>query len=219
MWRSTISNLSHYLSYLQRCLIRKSISNISVEACLVSVWFFLLCFGILLVINNSSKRKCNIILIIYKSAFISYITCILLSTVFFREENSDVGNHILINPMTLYYNAFKDMSCLSEILLNIILFFPVGFLLLRIIGNKRGSNYLVIVCFVGLILSLTIETLQVSLGKGYFEVADILNNILGCVLGGIFSHRTIVERYKDWDIYGLLDILWFAMLLPRIYMQ
>ena len=64
------------------------------------------------------------------------------------------------------------MSCLSEIILNIVLFFPIGFVVRRV--SHQNGNFRKRLLIIGMMISLSIETLQVITGKGYFEVADII---------------------------------------------
>ncbi len=65
---------------------------------------------------------------------------------------------------------------------NIIMFVPFGFLLplvLRKIDSVPKS------AAAGFCASLVLETIQLITGRGFFEVADILNNTIGFVLGYI----------------------------------
>ena len=68
--------------------------------------------------------------------------------------------------------------------MNVLVFAPFGFLLMRL--SKKtwvalGASFLI---------TLAIETLQLITRRGFFELADILLNFAGAVIG--------------WLVYGLL---------------
>lgn len=71
-----------------------------------------------------------------------------------------------------------------EILNNILLFFPLGF----IMTDAFRKCPLRIVCLVALILSGAVECCQLIFRLGLFEFDDILNNVLGAVLGWCVFH-------------------------------
>lgn len=187
MW-DTNSSFAPSLMYLLRCIIRKTISNINITAVFISIIVLMVCFSAQILSQKSQNSNKELLPIFYKSILISYIFCILLSTVFFRQGKIDISSRVLANPIALYRGAFSDMSCLSEIILNIVLFFPIGFVVRRV--SHQNGNFRKRLLIIGMMISLSIETLQVITGKGYFEVADIINNTIGCVLGGLFSSKT-----------------------------
>ncbi len=83
----------------------------------------------------------------------------------------------------MVYHAFEEgytHSLFWEILLNIALFVPIGALLPLASGRKRGI-WLALVT--GILISTSIEGLQLWLCRGLFEFDDIFDNTLGCVLG------------------------------------
>ena len=80
----------------------------------------------------------------------------------------------------IHHNAALGM----EILNNILLFFPLGF----IMTDAFRKCPLRIVCLVSLILSGAVECCQLIFRLGLFEFDDILNNVLGAVLGWCVFH-------------------------------
>lgn len=78
---------------------------------------------------------------------------------------------------------------LIGILQNIILFIPFGFLLCGATDQPRTSRILLL----GFLLSLSIELCQLFFRLGWFEVDDILHNVLGTYLG-ICLYRRAVKR-------------------------
>lgn len=84
--------------------------------------------------------------------------------------------------------AFK-IEPLIGIVQNLILFMPFGFLLYAATDRPRTSRILLL----GFALSLAIELCQLLFHLGWFEVDDILHNVLGTYLG-ICLYRRAVKR-------------------------
>lgn len=70
------------------------------------------------------------------------------------------------------------MGYWSDIVLNILLFVPLGML----VGGKRAI-------IIGITLSLYIEFCQYVFVLGYCEIDDILNNTMGTVLGSCLINK------------------------------
>ena len=82
--------------------------------------------------------------------------------------------------------AFESLIGIMQ---NIILFIPFGFLLCGATDQPRPSRILLL----GFLLSLSIELCQLFFRLGWFEVDDILHNVLGTYLG-ICLYRRAVKR-------------------------
>ena len=99
-----------------------------------------------------------------------YIFFILWVTVFSRE------------PMTtrtfrgLFWEI--EMGYWNNIIQNILLFIPLGFL----IGGKRGI-------IAGVLLSIGIELTQYIAVLGYCELDDVLNNTIGAAIGALLYKK------------------------------
>ena len=78
---------------------------------------------------------------------------------------------------------------LIGIVQNLILFMPFGFLLYAVTDQPRTARILLF----GFLLSLAIEMCQLLFHLGWFEVDDILHNLLGTYLG-IRLYRRAVKR-------------------------
>jgi glycopeptide antibiotics resistance protein len=83
----------------------------------------------------------------------------------------------------------ETYSLATEIVLNILMLVPVGFLL-PVLVKRHAVLY-------GILVSVCIEVFQLITGRGYFEVNDLIHNSLGIVLGyGIYRlARRIVGSY------------------------
>lgn len=101
------------------------------------------------------------------SALLGYVTLIILL--------------MTLNPFYLAFPekiSFKFDSSFDNLILNVILFLPVGFLY-RLITGRRGALVL------GGLLSFSIETIQLFIPVRTTSVIDVLANTLGAALGAM----------------------------------
>ena len=122
--------------------------------------------------------------------FASYIIAVLIITLLVRTY--DVEVRTILNPFTKYeflgkgfvkdgWKCFsKNEGIITEILLNILLFVPMGFLVPALQESFRRWWK---VLLLGLGFSLFIECTQLVLHIGCFDTADLVHNALGAVVG------------------------------------
>lgn len=117
----------------------------------------------------------------------NYVFLVLWSTVIDR----DWGHVTQVELMPLWnadiIMSGKDPRDLFEIILNILLFMPIGLFLYVLIDRYR----LVKIATACLFLSITIEVLQYTLKCGLCETNDVINNTLGGMIGW-WSARTLI---------------------------
>lgn len=73
----------------------------------------------------------------------------------------------------------KDYALASQIIVNILMFIPVGL----ICGIIKKQHTILKSLLYGILMSVTIEVLQLVLRCGYFEFDDLLSNIIGTLIG------------------------------------
>jgi len=117
---------------------------------------------------------------VFMMLLLEYIFLMLCSTVIFRTSQPEIVRLELM-PFWNYKEvlSFKDMMDLWEVLLNMILYMPIGFLLASIFKNQKFRKTL----FVGATLSAAVEALQFALHRGLCETDDVIHNTLGCMVG------------------------------------
>lgn len=126
---------------------------------------------------------------------IEYIFLIFCSTVIFRAtgEISQYDFHPFWS-----YKAIQEgrEDLLAENIMNVVVFIPVGLLL--------GIAFKQVTCWkallIGCSISVTIESLQFFLMRGFSEVDDVMHNTLGCLIGyGIMTILRIIfnTRYNN----------------------
>lgn len=118
---------------------------------------------------------------------VEYVFLIYCSTVFIRSL-SEASQHHLVPfwSYALYLRGGRD-DLIAEIVMNVVVFIPVGFLLgcgIKKIGWRNALLF-------GILMSFSIEVLQFILERGVSEVDDIINNTVGCIIGYSFYRVTI----------------------------
>ena len=122
---------------------------------------------VLTIVSTVSKRRGNLLLLILYIWIIGYIT------LFFRETNSQQVN---LKLFSTYKYILIDSNIRSGIFRNIWLFIPLGVILYNIYPKK-------IVLIIPFAFSALIETIQYFMSIGWFELDDILNNMIGGCIG------------------------------------
>ena len=138
----------------------------------------------------------------------AYLLLNLYFTLLMREPGEDYP--IILTPLHSYFAILgwdiQELSALRQILQgawnepaaltlapligivqNLILFMPFGFLLYAVTDQPRTSRILLL----SFLLSLSIELCQLLFRLGWFEVDDILHNVLGTYLGIRLYRRTV----------------------------
>lgn len=125
------------------------------------------------------KREIKFVRLFWWIMFIFYLFVVLSITLF---RSSVFQNGQIISFFYSYKEAWISASEVAwrNIILNILMFVPLGFWLP--VGKERfrvfWKTYLV-----GFLLTVGIESLQLLLALGLFEVADLFNNTLGTMVG------------------------------------
>lgn len=133
---------------------------------------------------------------------IEYIVLIYCATVIFRAYTETVGH----NPTLFWsYRAIGEgkNELLVENIMNVVAFVPVG-LLLSIVSRRLKWW---IVLLVGFGISLSIESLQFVLKRGFSEIDDVFHNMLGCLIGlGLYTiARCGYERIRKRNVKSLVE--------------
>lgn len=109
---------------------------------------------------------------------IEYIVLIYCATVFFRAFSETAGHDF--TPLWSYRaieNGRNDL--LAENIMNVVVFVPLGLLLSC--AWQRLKWWMVLL--IGLGISMSIESLQFVMKRGFSEVDDVIHNTLGCLIG------------------------------------
>lgn len=111
------------------------------------------------------------------SCLVTYVAILLAITYFSRESGS--RNGIDLELFSTWGINKRNNAYVVE---NVLLFIPYGFVLAW--TGPRQRNFFRNAA-TGAMTSLAIECMQLVTGRGYFQIDDILTNIVGTVLGYI----------------------------------
>ena len=148
----------------------------------------LLCLGIVVLFAIYGFRRCwNKVALLL---FVEYVVLTYSSTVICRGYSEDASYNYtpFWSYMTLCQGGREDL--ITDNVMNIVVFLPIGFLL----GMAFAKIKLWMVILVGLCISLSIETMQLLLHRGFSEVDDVIHNTLGCLIG--FGLCKMVQLYS-----------------------
>ena len=95
-------------------------------------------------------------------------------------EGLDTANFTLFKTIRMYIKYSYKLNSFENLLGNIVVFIPYGFLFPYVI--KRGRNFLVML-FNAFLFVLGIEIFQLFSAFGAFDVDDILLNCFGAGIG------------------------------------
>ena len=116
-----------------------------------------------------------------------YIVIVIGATFLSRTPSETYNDKMNLNLFSSYIEAYHDIGVvllnnvlLRNLILNVILFIPLGFLL-PMYSSKLKKMYIVVP--IGLLTTLTIEFTQHFHDYGTFEIDDAFNNTLGTLIG------------------------------------
>lgn len=130
---------------------------------------------------------------------ICYIVVVIGATFLSRPPTDSYNDTMNLKLFSSYVEAYHNIGVvllnnvlLRNLILNIMLFIPLGFLL-PLYSNKLRKMYIVVP--IGLLATLTIEFTQHFNNYGTFEIDDALNNTIGTLLG--YCIFMIFHRLKN----------------------
>ena len=140
-------------------------------------------------------KKLKVSKVVLWSIFFIYMIIVLGATIGDRTSGYESVNLHLFSSYKEAYNNFS-LGEWRNIILNILMFVPIGFIMPLLL--KKCENWY-ITYLVGFGITLFIEILQLISKRGIFEIDDIINNTLGCVIG-----------------YGIVMIFIFLFKIKRV---
>ncbi|MBQ8619517.1 MAG: VanZ family protein [Clostridia bacterium] len=161
---------------------------------ILSIFSLIVCITLIVITvqERYSQIRCQRILIMI---FVVYLLGNLYCTTFSRVIGS--GGEIDLRPFKTYlglgnkpeevttevkglFNLFmKDAPLAAGIILNILLYYPLGYLL-PILFPKLKSKHVILI---GCLCSIATEATQYILKMGWCETDDVIHNTLGTAIG------------------------------------
>ena len=98
---------------------------------------------------------------------------------------------------SLIWTEKQIIIYLTEIIINILMLFPLGLLLPIALGSKSNNSHTVTWwhgVLIGFTVSLVIEILQYVTGVGFFQTADLIHNTVGCLAGFTIGKLLLLKK-------------------------
>lgn len=148
-------------------------------------WLWLIIVAVVAGVVNVlvAGKKITIKEIVFRSLLAAYVVFILMETVIGRKPGISRAEFI---P----FWSYSHPELRTEIILNYILFIPLGFLLNLCFGERKGIR----VVLIGFLLSASIESIQLIFRIGLFEFDDMIGNTIGCLIGDVVGK--MIENHK-----------------------
>ena len=142
--------------------------------------------------------------------FIVYILC-LFHVVTFQDNNYGVSNFVPFKEI-FRYDIGTD-KFIKNVMGNILLFIPYGFLSSYYLNNKKFS----VITILTIITTFTIETVQYYIGR-VFDIDDIILNLLGSIVGfliyvGLNAIKNKVKLFRNDTVLNILIIVILAIVI------
>lgn len=116
-----------------------------------------------------------------------YLSIILQLTLVCRADNSRIGIELdVFHGLLGQANSYRRLM-IVYVILNCMLFVPFGFVLslFSFVHKRKAVVQCAFVILISLIVSLAIEMTQLITGRGYYEVQDVVFNVLGGFIGWV----------------------------------
>lgn len=146
----------------------------------IGIIIFLIMYFLIYKKIMKGTKKLNVVKLFLWFIFLIY-TVVVLGATFVNRVPMNYEN-INIHIFSSYIKVWNRFSVLElrNLIFNILMFLPFGFML-PLLFKKCEKFY--ITYLVGLCMTFFIEVLQLISRRGIFELDDIVNNLLGCMIG------------------------------------
>lgn len=146
----------------------------------IGIGIFLIIYFLIYKKIMKGTKKLNTSKVLLWSIFLIYAVMVLGAT--FVHRIPGMYENINLHIFSSYIKVWNRFSLLElrNLILNILMFVPLG-IMLPLLFKKCEKFY--ITYFLGLCMTIFIEVLQLISKRGIFEIDDIINNALGCMIG------------------------------------
>ncbi len=129
----------------------------------------------------------------------------------FQDSNYGTSNFTPFKEIFRY--DIGSHKFMRNVMGNIILFIPYGFLASYLLNNKKFS----VITILTVIASLTIETVQYYIGR-VFDIDDIILNVIGGIVGflvfiGLDAIRSKIKIFRNDTVLDILIIIFLVLII------
>lgn len=149
------------------------------------------------------KKKSYLITIIL--AICSLVYCLMLIKIILFKNNFGYletnYNLKLFNFINQYYQSGLSKALIINIIGNILIFVPLGIIIKYYFNFLNNYNAV----YIGFIISLSFEFIQLKTGLGIFDIDDLLLNTIGCFIGILIYQ--LINNYQNKELYTSLFLI------------
>ena len=153
----------------------RSIYACDIATVMIAVPVFLLAWSVVFAAFGERMKGLSAAVLLIGVTVIIYVTV-------FSRGGSEAGVDLI--PCSSFFKAKENPQLYREMLMNVLLFFPFGLSFPFLISGGIKKRLLLTVLS-GLVLSVTVEAIQLIFAIGLCETDDVLCNGAGTLLGGL----------------------------------
>lgn len=179
------------------------------------IWPMLVIFLVVLIAIRISYIKINHEKFIFYKEFLNlvFIVYVLLLFQLLTSTEMNTNSGLNIVPFTeIFRYEIGSKLFIFNVIGNIVVFVPFGYFVSGYIKANKVSHIL----FISVITSLTVELVQLQIGRS-FDIDDILLNVVGSIIGfllfiGLTAIKKHLPRFFQSDLfYNVLCVLLFIV--------
>ena len=145
--------------------------------------------GVIIGLYLTKKDRSSFIRNALLSLLWGYLFFVLCTTLLFRDSSETMRYYLF----PLWSFDMLNYKVIAQLILNVLLFVPIGFLLGAIMNGTRWMK----VIEMGCLMSVMIEILQLLTRRGVCNIDDVIHNTIGCAIGyGIFRLCNTILRKR-----------------------
>ncbi len=182
---------------------------------IIDVWPMLVIFLVVLVTIRISYIRINHERFVFYKEFLNLIFIIYVLLLFQLLTSTEMNNNSGLNLVPFQeifrYNPGSQLFFVN-VIGNILIFVPFGYFVSSYVKASRVSHIL----FISLITSLTVELVQLQIGRS-FDIDDIFLNVAGSILGfllfiGLTAIKKHLPRVFQSDLfYNIICVVLFIL--------
>lgn len=163
-----------------------------------------------------TKEKVNILKEFKMLIYIIY--CFLLFRLVTTTDFESFSNNFIPFKEIMRYKV-TSVLFYRNVVGNILLFLPFGFLITDMIHDKTNKINIFISTFIVFVTSLSIEVIQMHIGRS-FDIDDIILNVVGGIIGFIifFLYNTIKRKCNNDYLNLIIAFLSFLLFLLGMFL-
>ena len=190
----------------------------TLSSALKDIWPMLVIFLVVLVAIRISYIKINHEKFVFYKEFLNFIfiiyTLLLFELLTSTEMNTNSGFNLV--PFTeIFRYEMGSKLFIYNVIGNILIFLPFGYFVSGYVKANKVSHIL----FISILTSLTVELVQLNIGRS-FDIDDIILNVAGSILGfllyiGLTAIKKHLPRFFQSDLF--YNILCIILLVVVVY--